>query len=320
MKKIIYFKYLFCCLAMLNLLAGCNTNDDLVKGSDDNGIFIVPAGKTAIESNVLLSFNPDYKFPLAVAIVSPAAVSSNATIALDNSLITGFNTRNNTSYSVMPEGSCSLETANLTIPKDGKASQQTNLIINPRILALDTDYLLPIKVASVSTTDITLNDALATKYYIFRVPTPVRGNLSNGKPASKNGPSGSPAARGNDGNTNGDWAANSVCETGAIAEGYWQVDLGAVSPLIDDVKIWNRTDCCDDRTVNFYVFISNVPFKGTSVAESLAQQGVKSFYTPGKAGRPTQILTAVSGRYIRVQNTGFTSLTLAEFTATGIKP
>ena len=321
MKKIIYFKYLFCAIALFSLLAGCSNNEDTDK-EGNNGIFIAPSGKVATESKVLLSFvTTPYKFPVAAAVITPVATNVDVTIALDNSLVATYNTVNKTKYAIMPEGSYSLEATSLTIPKDGIASQQTNLVIKAGMLNLDTDYLLPVKVASVSATDITLNPAMATKYYIFRAPTPNKGVLSVGKPSSWKNPSASfNQARGNDGNTNGDWGGGSVCESGAAAEQYWQVDLQAVSPLIETVDIYNRTDCCDDRTINFYVFISDVPFTGTSVAESLAQPGVKSFYTPGKAGRPTKITTNVSGRYIRLQNTGGQSLTLAELTATGIKP
>ncbi|MFC5683116.1 BT_3987 domain-containing protein [Flavobacterium sp. MAHUQ-51] len=320
MKKIIYFKYLFCTITLFGLLMACNENEDTNKG--DNGIFIVPSAKEATESKVLLSFvTSPYKYPVAVAVKAPVSTSTDVTIDLDNNQVAAYNTAHKTNYSVMPEGSYSLEATNLTIPVDSNASQQTNLVVKAGMLNLDTDYLLPIKVASVSASDIVIDPAMATKYYIFRVPTPNRGNLSNGKTASWKNPSASfNAQRAVDGNTNGDWGGGSVCESGAAAEQYWQVDLGAISPLIDDVKIWNRTDCCDDRTINFYVFISEVPFTGASVAESLAQPGVKAFYTAGKAGRPTQILTSVSGRYIRVQNTGGQSLTLAEVTATGIRP
>lgn len=322
MKKIIYLKCLFCAIALFGLLMGCNENED-TNNEGNNGIFITPSGKEATESKVLLSFAPDaYKFPIAVAIVAPVATNTDVTIALDNNQVAAYNTAHKTNYSIMPEGSYILEATSLTIPKDGIASQQTNLVIKAGMLLLDTDYLLPVKVTSVSAIDIILNPAMATKYYIFRAPTPNIGNLSDKKTSYWKNPSTSfNAQRGNDGNINGDWGGGSVCESGPAAEQYWEVDLGAVSPRIDDVKIWNRTDCCDDRTINFYVFISDAPFKGTSVAELLAQPGVvKSFYTPGKAGRPTQILPNVSGRYIRLQNTGGQSLTLAEFTAIGIKP
>ena len=322
MKKIIYFKYLFCAIALFSLMAGCNEDAVTAKDNVGNAIFIVPTGKEAYESKVLLSFvTTPYKFPVAVTVIDPVAANTDVTIALDNNLVAAYNTSHNTTYSVLPVGSYSLEATNLTIPMDGIASQQTNLVIKANLLKLDTDYLLPVKVATVSATDITLDPVMATKYYIFRAPTPNKGVLSVGKPSSWKNPSASfNQARGNDGNTNGEWGGGSVCESGAGAEQYWQVDLQAVSPLIETVDIWNRTDCCDDRTINFYVFISDVPFTGTSVAESLAQPGVKSFYTAGKAGRPTTIATNVSGRYIRLQNTGGQSLTLAELTATGIKP
>lgn len=288
-----------------------------------NGVYIVPlSGSSATENLTVLSYvTTPFKFPVAAAIPRPVAAAVDVTIAVDNSLIAAYNTAQKTTYAVMPAGSYTLDATNLTIPKDGIASNQTNLAIKANMLTTDVSYLLPVKVASVSSSSITLNAAIATKYFIVRAPTPIIGNLSDGKTSYWKNPSASfNAGRGNDGNTNGDWTAGSVCESGAGTEQYWEVDLGAISPRIDNVKIWNRTDCCDDRTIKFYVFISNVPFTGTTVASSLAQPGVYSYYNDGKAGRPTEILPNVSGRYIRLQNTGSTSLTLAELTAIGIKP
>lgn len=292
------------------------------QGSSDsaiNGVYIVPlSGSSVSENRTLLYSTTPYKFPLSTAISSPVAANVDITIAIDNSLVSAYNSAQKTTYAVMPTGSYSLEATNLTIPKDGIASNQTNLVVKANMLTTDVTYLLPVKVATVSSSSITLNSAVGTKYYIIRTPTPIIGNLSDGKSSYWKNPSASfNAQRGNDGNTNGDWTAGSVCESGAGAEQYWEVNLGAVSPRIDDIKIWNRTDCCDDRTIKFYVFISEVPFTGTTVAESLAQPGVYSYYNDGKAGRPTQIAPGVSGRYIRLQNTGSTSLTLAELTEIG---
>jgi hypothetical protein len=321
MKKIIYFKYLFCVIALFSIMAGCSEDAVTAKDNVGNAIFVVPTGKEATESKALLSYITDYKFPVAVAVIAPVITNTDVTSALDNNQVAVYNTAHKTNYSIMPEGSYSLEATSLTILVDSIASQQTKLVIDASKLQLDTDYLLPVKVASVSESGITINPAMATKYYIFRAPTPNIGDLSTGKNSHfKSREAWRNPQRGNDGNTNGEWGGGSVCESGPAAEQYWEVDLGSVSPRIDDVKIWNRTDCCDDRTINFYVFISDVPFTGTSVAEALAQPGVKNFYTAGKAGRPTQIVPNVSGRYIRLQNTGGTSLTLAELTATGIKP
>lgn len=288
-----------------------------------NGVYIVPlSGSSATENLTVLSYvTTPYKFPVAAAIPTPVATDVNVTLTVDNNMIAAYNSAQKTNYAVMPAGSYSLDETSLTIPKDGIASNQTNLAIKANMLTTDVSYLLPVKVATVSSSSVTLNSAIATKYFIVRAPTPVVGNLSDGKTSYWKNPSTSfNAGRGNDGNTNGDWTAGSVCESGGGAEQYWEVDLGAISPRIDNVKVWNRTDCCDDRTIKFYVFISNVPFTGTSVASSLAQQGVYNYYNDGKAGRPTEILPNVSGRYIRLQNTGSTSLTLAELTAIGIKP
>lgn len=53
---------------------------------------------------------------------------------------------------------------------------------------------------------------------------------------------GGDAARGNDGNTNGDYfAGNSVTHTAAQENPWWEVDLGN-AVAIDRVVIWNRTD------------------------------------------------------------------------------
>jgi hypothetical protein len=287
-----------------------------------NGVYIVPlSGTSTTENQTLLSFvTTPYKFPVAAAISTPTATSVDVTLTIDNNMVAAYNSAQKTTYAVLPEGSYSLEATKVTIPIDSIASNQTNLVIKANLLATDVSYLVPVKVASVSSSSIVLNSAIATKYYIIRAPTPVIGNLSNGKTASMSKGNQATASRGNDNNTDGNFTNQSVCETGAGNEEFWQVDLGAISPRIDDIKIWNRTDCCDDRTAKFYVFISNVPFSGVSVASSLAQPGVYAYYNDGKAGRPTTILPAVSGRYIRLQNTGTASLTLAELTATGIKP
>ena len=52
---------------------------------------------------------------------------------------------------------------------------------------------------------------------------------------------GGDAKRANDGNTNGDYNANSVCHTDTQDNPWWEVDLGSMMP-VDRVVIWNRTD------------------------------------------------------------------------------
>lgn len=67
---------------------------------------------------------------------------------------------------------------------------------------------------------------------------------------------GGEAQRAIDGKTNGDWNAGSVTHTDQELEPYWQIDLGQTH-YIDEIRIFNRTDCCQDRLKNIVVFFAN---------------------------------------------------------------
>ena len=77
-----------------------------------------------------------------------------------------------------------------------------------------------------------------------------------------------------DGNTDGDWRNGSVTHTELDANAWWEIDLGA-SRSIDQIFVWNRTDCCAERLVDFYVLVSDQPF---------VSQGLNS----SKTGKATQ--------------------------------
>lgn len=138
-------------------------------------------------------------------------------------------------------------------------------------------------------------------------------NVAVNKPAlqSSNYFAGGPASRAVDGNRDGGWGGASLTHTNSEAQAWWQVDLGAIYS-INDVRLWNRTDCCGDRLTNFVVLVSNVPFHSTSLAETQAQPGVSSYAFPGQGGRPTTIAVGRTGRHVRVQLAGTNYLTLAE--------
>ncbi|HEV3028568.1 MAG TPA: DUF1549 domain-containing protein, partial [Planctomycetota bacterium] len=68
---------------------------------------------------------------------------------------------------------------------------------------------------------------------------------------------GGDARRANDGNTNGDYSANSVSHTSAEDNPWWEVDLGQPR-TIDRVVVWNRTDggeAISSRTKNYKVLL-----------------------------------------------------------------
>jgi hypothetical protein len=51
-----------------------------------------------------------------------------------------------------------------------------------------------------------------------------------------------------DGNTNGNWASRSVTHTAGngTLNAWWMVDLGRIYN-INEIRLWNRTDCCQSR-------------------------------------------------------------------------
>lgn len=61
-----------------------------------------------------------------------------------------------------------------------------------------------------------------------------------------------PAARGVDGNADGEWSAQSVTHTDQELGPWWEVDLGSTE-RVDTIRVHNRTDCCGDRLENHCV-------------------------------------------------------------------
>jgi len=128
-----------------------------------------------------------------------------------------------------------------------------------------------------------------------------------------------PASRAVDGNTNGNFFNNSVTHTDYTYQAWWQVDLGGVY-AINNINLWNRTDCCPERLSNFYVLVSSDPFTSTDLNATLGQPGVSSYYVAESAGSPSMIAILRFGRYVRVQLAGTNPLSLAEVEVMGQVP
>jgi hypothetical protein len=107
-----------------------------------------------------------------------------------------------------------------------------------------------------------------------------------------------------DGNTDGDYADGSVTHTGADPNAWLEIDLGSSQP-IGSIRVWNRTDCCQQRLDNFWTFVSDAPFGDADTADVLKVRA-------GTWGRqnfaPKRFVEIaadkVSGRYVRVQLSG----------------
>jgi hypothetical protein len=127
-------------------------------------------------------------------------------------------------------------------------------------------------------------------------------NLALGKPATQTSTCfDSPASRAVDGNTNGNWAANSVTHTCLQGQPSWQVDLGAEF-LISQIEIYNRTDCCGARLANFDVTVLTLAGQATWASYQASPP------SPGLA----LAVPGARGRVIRVQLRGTGYLAMAE--------
>jgi F5/8 type C domain/Fibronectin type III domain len=146
-------------------------------------------------------------------------------------------------------------------------------------------------------------------------------NLALNKPASQSSTpilaacgTTAPASLAVDGNTNGSLAncSNySVTHTNLDSNAWWQVDLGAVQS-VQNIQIYNRTDCCPERLSSYYVFVSDAAFTSTDLNTTINQAGVSNYFQTAQAGSPTTVTVNRTGRYVRVQLSGTNYLHMAE--------
>ncbi len=116
--------------------------------------------------------------------------------------------------------------------------------------------------------------------------------------------SGTGAEKAKDGNTNGDCSGGSITHTqGGSGEKWWEIDLGA-SYDIQEIEIWNRTDCCDNRLSNYHVFMSENAFTSNTIAGIQAQSGVIDFHETSKPDPVTTISMIDAGDFETVEEVG----------------
>ena len=147
-------------------------------------------------------------------------------------------------------------------------------------------------------------------------------NLALGKPATQSSTlTGYPAANASaavDGNTDGSFYDGSVTHTNFDLNAWWQVDLGASTPIAA-IVLWNRTDCCQSRLSDYWVFVSDSPFAPTDTPVTL--QNRAATWSSHQASAPTPVAAistpGVQGRYLRVQLSGANNLSLAEVEVLG---
>jgi len=131
---------------------------------------------------------------------------------------------------------------------------------------------------------------------------PPGSNLAQGKAAKQSTTAGGEAAKAVDGNTDGNFAAASVTHTGSQENAWWDLDLGATA-AINYFRIWNRTDCCQSRLKDYWVFASDRPFADADTPERLTSRpNTWSNHQISPPDPNVMIATGrIQARYIRIQ-------------------
>lgn len=196
-------------------------------------------------------------------------------------------------------------------------------------LAAGADAKVPFRVTPpASTPPGTYTLDIALRHDGMRTTTRVKvkvapENLARGRAATQLSTAwDAPAARAVDGNTDGAFGSGSVTHTAEPSnQAWWQVDLGARAAL-DQVEVWNRTDCCGERLKDYWVLTSDTPITADGLEEARTAPGVTAVHTTGQAGRPTEVELppGTTGRYVRVQLASATDpLSLAEVEVRGVR-
>ena len=137
-------------------------------------------------------------------------------------------------------------------------------------------------------------------------------NLAAGQPATQSSTGfGGDAARAVDGVTDGVYNNGSVTHTNSDVNAWWQVDLGSVN-TIDSTTLFNRTDCCQNRLSDFYIFASDTDLTGRTFADIVADAGVQRVQVPGQVGNSLTVTDSLVGRFVRIQLAGTGIVSLAE--------
>lgn len=98
---------------------------------------------------------------------------------------------------------------------------------------------------------------------------------------------------------------------------WWTIDLGSIQP-IEDITIYNRSDCCQERLAGYHLFISDTPFPDTgNYADDLdtileTSSIRKEQHANSTPPNTSNWVVSRSGRYIRVQLPSKQSLNFAE--------
>lgn len=109
-------------------------------------------------------------------------------------------------------------------------------------------------------------------------------------------------------------SAETLTHTNSEQNPWWQVDLGEPTAM-GAVTIYNRTDCCAERSTDVWILASNSPFPATGSPQSIAAMpGVVSTHSTSNTGPALGWSPGGSYQYVRVQLGTTNPLSLREVT------
>jgi len=127
------------------------------------------------------------------------------------------------------------------------------------------------------------------------------------------------AANANDGLFNGSYPQITHTD-GSAAPTFWQVDLGSTKP-VDQIVLWNRLDCCQERLTNFRVSVLNagdVELWGQDFYTAGGNVGVNEVINPpvGTAGNKVKVnlLSNPGGQFLSLAEVEVLDLKSSPFT------
>ncbi len=107
-----------------------------------------------------------------------------------------------------------------------------------------------------------------------------------------------------DDNLGGDFNKGEVVHTALDKDAWLEIDL-AGSKDIGEIHIWNRTDCCSNRSSQFWVFLSEKPFPANKTAQEIKDDpDIWSVFVPNMGKRYNVVAQGKRARFVRVQFDG----------------
>ena len=114
-----------------------------------------------------------------------------------------------------------------------------------------------------------------------------------------------------DGNTDGNYGANSCTHTNADANSWWRVDL-LRAQNVNSVRVFNRADCCGYRLTQFEVLVGNKQTMSENSIGSTKCGGTTATYSIPEGQNREIACDGLVGRYVFIVQRRADYLTLCE--------